>query len=115
MKVKVESSFFKAGENIHDGDIIEFRDEGWEEVNKTSGKNQMIITAIVPSTLEEKKLSLNNTSKANLIAEYGDDSKQWVGKSARVNILKQMVNKEMRSVIYLTAPNKDLEGNVIVE
>lgn len=113
MKVKIESAFLKPDENIKDGDIITFLDEGWEEENEAFGKRQMVITVITPD-MEKKKCNLNNTSKLNMRQAYGEDSKSWVSKEARVNIVKQMVGKTMKSVVYLSHPERDLEGNIIV-
>lgn len=112
MKVTIESAFLKPGENIKDGDLITFLDEGITEPNKQSGKNQMIMTVMTPS-MEKKKISVNNTSKSNLKKVYGDESKDWIDQQARVNIVKQMVSNEMKSVIYLTQPGIDLEGNIV--
>lgn len=112
MKVKIDSKFLKGGENIHDGDNITFLNEG-EEVEGQWG-TRMQIDVKTPEG-EEKALTLNNTSKANMIKAYGGDSEGWVGKEARVNVTKQMVGKEMKQVILLTAPNIDVEGNVIIQ
>ena len=64
---------------------------------------------------EEKLLSLNNSSKRNMIGHYGGDSAKWIGKEARVNIARQLVGTEMKPVIILTPPNIDVEGQVIIE
>ena len=113
MKVKVSTRFLKANLNIKDGDLITFKSEGEEGVNQ-SGRQILNMLVENPDS-DEKTLTVNNTSKANMIKLYGDDTANWVGKEARVNIIKQMVGKEMKEVIYLTAPNIDFEGNVISE
>jgi hypothetical protein len=113
MKVTIESAFLKAGINVKDGDLITFLDEGKTEKNKQSGKPQLILTVQLPSG-ETKLCSMNNTSKKNVMALYGDDTAAWVGNRARVNILSQMIDNELTKVIYLTAPDRDLEGNVVL-
>ena len=60
-------------------------------------------------------MSLNNSSRTNMIKLYGADSKNWIDKEARVNIVKQMVGNEMKGVIILTNPSEDAEGNVIIQ
>lgn len=115
MKVKIESAFIQAGVDVRDGDIIKFLNEGEEKANpKFDNKKQFSILVRTDEGVE-KKMSINNTSKRNMIATYGDDSKDWVLKDARVNIIKQLVSGELKSVIILTAPNIDLEGNPIIQ
>ncbi len=112
MKVTIDSAFLKAGVNIKDGELITFADEGKTEQDKKSGKARTIFTVTTPSE-DDKLYGPNNTSLRAMIELYGDDTKDWVGKKARVNILSQMIDGEMTKVIYLTAPDRDLEGNVV--
>lgn len=112
MKLTIDSAFLKAGVNIKDGDKITFLDEGTSEKDERKGTDRTIFTVKTPSG-DEKKTSPNNTSLRAMIALYGDDTAAWVGKQARVNVLAQMIDGEMTKVIYLTAPDRDLEGNVI--
>lgn len=112
MKVKVESAFVSAGVDVRDGDIITFLNEGEERENERFGKVQLVVLVRLPSGAE-KSLSLNNSSKRAMIEVYGDDTSAWVLKEARVNIVKQLVQGKTKSVIILSHPNKDSEGNLI--
>ncbi len=119
MKVEVpetETRFLKAGTNIKDEDLITFIDEGkWETADFGGKKKERFnITVKIPSG-EEKIATLNNTSLQAIVEAYGDESSEWVGKEAKINVLSQMVSGERKEVIYFSHPNKDLEGNIINE
>jgi hypothetical protein len=112
MDMTPESKFLKVGINIKDGDMITFKNEGKLEPGKWGDKIQIEVQT---PNLENKLLSLNNASRSNMIELYGRDSKNWVGKEARVNIVKQMVANEMKNIIVLTAVNTDAEGSVLIQ
>jgi hypothetical protein len=96
-KVSVTGDFAKVNEDIRDGDIITINDGGtiipgeWGE--RAAFK--------VQTRNGEKVLSFNQTSMNNLIDGYGDETGQWVGKSAGVFVVKQMVGDKLRNVCYL--------------
>lgn len=112
MKVEIEGAFIKPNEDVQDGDLITFLDEGEESEGKYGKK--MNIRVRTPKG-DEKLLSLNNTSKRNLVEHYGDESKAWIGKQAQVNVVKQLVSGEMKSIIVITAPNIGLDGTPVIE
>jgi hypothetical protein len=53
-----------------------------------------------------KELTLNETSRKQLIVGYGKMSEDWVGYPALAQIVLQNVGGEMKKVIYLS-PVKD--------
>ena len=113
MKVTVESKFVKSGD-VKDGDLLEFTNEGEQSDSPFKDKDgkvkqQFSIGVKLPNG-DEKTMSLNNTSKQNMIDAYGDESKAWVGKAATVHIREEKVGNDFKDVIYLTHPNKDLKG-----
>lgn len=112
MKLTLDSAYLKAGVNINDGELITFQDEGKTEKDEKNKRTRTVFNVTTPKG-EEKLCSPNNTSLRNIIVVYGDDTKEWVGKQARVNILSQMIDNELTKVIYLSAPDRDLEGNVV--
>jgi len=109
VKVKIESQYLVAEQDVKDKDLIHFVSEG-EYLEGEFGE-KLVIDVQTPRG-ENKKLSLNQTSKKNIMEEYGDDTEEWVSKPARVNIVKQMVGGKMKSIVYLTHPDKalNLEG-----
>src|SRR6185436_19200529 len=60
---------------------------------------------------EKKNVTINQMSLNKIIDEYGEDTKQWIGKPARAWILKQIVAGKLRPVLCLTAVDKDFDGN----
>ena len=112
MKVKKISSFVTALEDVKDQDIITLASEG--EWNEGKYGNKMVIIVRLAND-EEKKLTLNTTTFNTLISEFGDDTKDWINKEARVHIVKSNVGGEFKNVIFLTHPAKNLEGEIIHE
>lgn len=117
MRVQRESGGFVTADNVKTNDLIVIQDEGAEKEKEFEG-GKKVIKLELPVKLpngDEKTISLNGTSKNNMIEYYGEDTKDWVGKSARVEVLSQMVGKNRKKVIYLTPPGVDLEGEPIAQ
>ena len=75
---------------------------------------QTVFTLRCPNN-EERLLTFNQTSQNNLIDSYTDETKQWVGKKVKIWVVKQNVSGKFKNVVYLTSPDKDLEGAPIGE
>lgn len=112
MQVHKDPSKFFSPDDVRDQELVTFADEGEEDEGKFGTRLKIGITT---ASGETKLITLNPTSKANLIDAYGEETKVWVGNQARVHITSSFVNKKKTVVIYLTHPNKDLEGNDIVQ
>jgi phage repressor protein C with HTH and peptisase S24 domain len=80
MHVKIESKFVRPNEHVRDGEHIVFVNEGEERQGQYGKKFNILVR--LPNG-EEKLLSLNNSSKRNMIGHYGGDSAKWIGKEAR--------------------------------
>src|SRR3990167_6066123 len=109
MKVE-KTSLFVSPSDVKDGDLLSFTNEGEEAEGKFGIK---LVIGVCLAGGVNKKLTLNNTSKNNMIKEYGDDTAKWVGKEARINVIKALISGDTKKVIILTYPSKDAEGNVI--
>jgi hypothetical protein len=92
----------KPGQDLRDGDLIEILDEGKEVENPKFGKRNVFSIATKNGI---KSLTFNQTTINNLIDAFGAETKQWVGKTVKVWIIKQNVGGLLRNVIYLTAPD----------
>jgi hypothetical protein len=106
---------FVTKDDVSTGDIVTFIDHGEEKIKKDfHGKDKLgfQITVTLPDG-EEKIFDLNNTSKRNMMDHYGEDSDAWIGKVARVEVSTQKIGNEFKDVVYLTAPNKNLKGDII--
>ena len=47
--------------------------------------------------------------------QYGYDTATWAGKEAEVEINQTTVAGQQRKVMYLKIPNKDAQGNVVIQ
>ena len=106
-KQSVSGEFAKKGEDINDGDVIKFLDEG-KEVEGKFGAQRVFKIETVDG--DEKLVSVNQTSVNYLIPKYGDDTEKWIGKEIKVWINRENVAGQQRKVLYFTHPDvKDLE------
>ncbi|HKF48299.1 MAG TPA: hypothetical protein VKB38_13135 [Terracidiphilus sp.] len=108
---------FLSTEDVSTGDIVTFVDAGVEKeeadkFNPGKKKLKFEIGVRLPEG-DEKVVSLNNTSKAALMDAYGENSDEWVGKDARVEIITQKVGNDFKDVLYLTHPTKNVKGDII--
>lgn len=104
-----QHNYLKKGEHIKDGDILEIKNEG-EIVPGDFGDSHVFE---VKAPTAEGHVSFNQTSINNLIDAYGDDTANWVGKQAKAWVNRENVSGQFRNILYLTAPNQDLEGNMV--
>jgi len=100
MKIKNPSEYVTPNIDVKNGDYIEILDEG--EYSTLPDKDREVLTfkVKVPSG-DVKKLSMNATSQKELINAWTDDSKEWVGKKCKVEIVRQKVFTQMKDVIFL--------------
>ena len=104
MILQPKRNFLKASD-VQEGDEITFQNEGeWVENRKFtnpdgSAKQQFIIE--VEYGGETKSLSLNSTNRNMLILHFGKETKDWVGKKAKIQLVKQNVAGSLKDVIYL--------------
>ena len=110
MKVEKKSigQFARLGEDFNDGDLLQILNEGVLDDSGDFGP-KMVFQVRLPNT-ESKNLNFNQTSLNYLIDSYGSETIEWKGKEVKVWAVNQMVSGKMRKVIYLTAPDKTLEG-----
>lgn len=94
-------NFAKKGEDIKQDDIVKIASEG-QVVEGNFGEQNVFLIKLAKG--EEKNVSLNQTSINNLIDAYGEDSKNWIGKDAKVWLIRGMVSGKMREMLYLAHP-----------
>ena len=100
MKVEIISEYVIAGQDVNTGDLIEILNEG--EITKGDDKigPKMVIKVKIPKGID-KKLTLNETSKKEIIEKYGDESTAWIGKQLKVKIAEMNVAGQFKKVIYV--------------
>lgn len=104
-KVSV-GAFAKKGEDYKDGDIITIANEG-KEIDGQFGKQDVFLVKLPNG--EEKNLSFNQTSINSLIDGYGPDSKNWIGKKAKIWLILMSVSGKMVRVTFVTHPDAQLD------
>jgi len=114
MELQIDSPYLQAGADVKDGEHVVFKDEG--ELTETKFGEKLNITVSTPMA-GDKILTLNTTSRNNMVKLYGTDTKKWIGKEARANVMKNAIggSGEIKTWVILTEPNKDTQGDVIIE
>lgn len=109
VKVSELSNFVVAGVDVHTGDIVTFTTPGViRSAEETPFGREVFQIGVKLPDGSEKTLTMNKTSIRNIAREYGDETKEWVGKQAVVTLVKQMVRDTMKDVIYLNPLQKTL-------
>lgn len=90
MKLTKGGQFMKA-EGVDKGATVVFKDAGEiqtsDKYTYEDGSPRKNLVFTVEYKGEDKKLRLNNASKINLIEAWGEETKDWIGKSAVIHIL----------------------------
>ena len=85
--IKFESEWLKIGDNIQDGDNIQFLDTGvFDEEKNNYTFSVSVIHDGLPTVI--KKFSLNKTNSKAVAALYGDNSDNWIHKEMKVGKYK---------------------------
>lgn len=102
MKLKPPSDFVIAGQDVKDGDLITFLDEGkYNTLPQDPSREVLTFKVKIPSG-EEKSISVNKTSQIELIKAWTDETSKWKGKKAKVKLVNQKVFQVFKDVIYLS-------------
>lgn len=105
MKINIGSGgggggYARAKRDLNDGDVIKFTDEGeyteskiYKDYNGNPKRNFDIGIELPSGT--KKKFTLNKTNQTALVKAFGGDSKDWVGKTAKVETALALNGKHM--------------------
>jgi hypothetical protein len=105
MKLAEAKNYLKTA-NVKTGDVVTFTNEGeWSESRKFTNKDgtpkkQFIIKVTMNG--QELDFTVNGMNRKALIAAYGDETSAWIGKKAKITVVKSLVSGEMKDVICLT-------------
>lgn len=99
-------SFLEKGKDIKDGDIIQIANEG-KQVEGKFGMQDLFL--IKTKEGKEGNVSFNQTSINCLVEAYGEESKNWIGKTAKIWAILSNVQGKMVKVYYFTHPNAELD------
>lgn len=106
-QVSVQGDWVQKNKDIEDGDKIEILSEG----NVVEGEYGERTVFKVETKNGEKLMSFNQTSINNLVDAWGNETKDWIGKDAKVWLNRESVGGKMRYVAYLTAPDWTVDEN----
>lgn len=110
MIAKKLSAFPIVGQDLRDQDIIQIASEGEMQEGQYG---QKFVCKVKLAGGETKKLSMNNTSWNNMINEFGNETSEWIGKEVRVHIIKQKIGATFKDALFLTHPNKGVDGKEV--
>ena len=97
--------FLKKGEDFKDGDLVEIANEG-KQIEGNFGTQDVFLVKLKDG--REGNVSLNTTSMNNMIDAFGEDSKNWIGKKAKVWAILSNVQGKMIKVYYFSHPEAAL-------
>lgn len=100
-----EKKTYLKSDSVKTGDQIIFRGEGeWVASKKFSypdGTPKQQFNIEVEHNLELKTMTLNGTNRNTLINTWGKDTAGWVGKEAKIELVKSLVGGKAVNVIIL--------------
>jgi len=100
-------------QEVKSGEIVTFKNEGeWIESTKwkyDDGNPKVDFVIKVDWKGEDKLMRLNKGNRDILKEEYGDETADWIGKSATITIEKVMVGGKKMDTIVLTIPFQGTE------
>lgn len=87
------------------GDVIKFLNEGvWAENSKYTypdGNPRMDFIMRVEHGGAEKKFRVNKTNRDLLVEAWGNDTADWINKTAKVELIKSMIAGKLQNMIVL--------------
>jgi len=100
-------------EDANPGDVIRFVDEGeWIESNRwkyDDGTPKVDFVIGIEIRGENKKMRLNKTNRDAMIEVYGNNTADWIGKTAVITKEKVMVaGKRMDTIILDAAMDSEI-------
>ncbi len=113
MKLTTAKNWLKS-EDVKQGDLITFLDEGAfvasAKYTYSDGTPRKDFLLKVKHNEVEKDMRLNATNKKLLIKAFGDDTADWVGKTAKLNTADIMVSgKMMKTIVISPLGGKDVQ------
>ena len=109
--VKLGSGNYVKTADVSNGDMITFKSQGdWIENTRyqyPDGNNKVDFVIKVEIKGEEKSMRMNATNRKVIIAAYGEETQDWVGKTARITKVNALVGGKMQDCIILQVPGHE--------
>ena len=90
--------FLKLSE-VNDGDVVTFDTEG-RFVDDKWGRNRLQIDILLPNK-DCRRITVNKTSQRNLVAKYGNITKDWYGKCATIRKETVLIGGKRKEALIL--------------
>jgi len=100
------SKFLQASD-VSDGAVVIFKNAGeLVEIDYSKKKDGSDVSLKLQITVElpngkTKLYTMNTTSNKAIAAKYGPDTENWIGQPATVELIKQNVGGDIKTVVYL--------------
>lgn len=81
---------FLTAKTVKTGDIVKIVNEGtWEDSKflREDGSKQQQFNLLVEYKGEEKKVKFTKASREAFFLKYGDETKDWIGKSGQITLI----------------------------
>lgn len=102
--VKLGGSYLKAAD-VKNGDLVRFISEGgWMASAKFTyedGKPRQDFVIDVEHQGIKKSMKLNKTNRDALKAAWNDETRDWIGREARVETVQALISGKLQLVIVL--------------
>lgn len=104
----LDSEFLKIDVNCQNLDTVKFLDEGVKEDSSFGGKRLVVRVEVLRGGefVCQKKFSPNKSNLKEVVATYGADNKEWIGKEMVINrvVVRNPSTGKMVPSVVLTAP-----------
>jgi len=107
---QIQGEFAKPNKDFFDGDIVIIKSEGEKRLAKKFKEDEPDrFQNIFEADINGRKMLIkfNGTSLNNMIEAYGNESKEWIGKEAKVWIKEQLVGNKIHDVAYFAHPKAE--------
>jgi hypothetical protein len=113
MKLSGARNYLKS-EDVKQGDLITFLDEGAfvpsAKYTYSDGTPRKDFLLKVKHNDVEKDMRLNATNKKLLIKAFGEETKDWISKTAKISTADIMVSgKMMKTIVMQPVGGKDVQ------
>lgn len=110
--MKLQSGSYLKSSEVRSGEWVTFKDEGeWVENTKftyDNGAPRQDFMIKINYKGSEKKMRLNKLSRDAMIVAYGDDTADWIGKSAMISKETMLVAGKKQAVLTLVVPSENV-------
>ena len=111
MKLNDGRKYLKS-DTVKNGDSITFKSEG-EWLDSMNYKNEdgtpkKDFVMKVEHNGEQYDMTVNFTNRKEIIAAFGDETSDWVGKTVKVEVVKVMVGGKAKNSIMIKTPLSEM-------